>query len=99
MRIEKIPNPMRVLKPLDREQREYLNTRLREFGYSYKNDREPDPQFVRAARKIIRAWENRQERLRSRVERRHEKLVRKVREEMLFGDPRKALAMVRTFQK
>lgn len=99
--------PVKIAKPLDREQRSFLESELRSVTRGF--DRYPSEKFFlknapasvkrafKAAKKVDR-WIARERKRRDKVAARVEKFAEVVREEMLFGDPRKALKMIRDFQ-
>lgn len=88
-------SPVKVARPLDKEQREFLTDQLRELKYSWRPPRRRESARVRKARAIIKAQNTKERRENERLERAFGKIVAKVREEMLFGDVRKALVLLR----
>lgn len=90
--------PKKPINPLDRDQRAFIEAELRRLKHSFQTVEREKPARVRKAQKILRAW-NRSQNARNRREfQKYERAVRRVNEEMLFGDVRKALVMLRKFR-
>jgi len=94
-----LSNPIRVRNPLDIQQRDQILALLaeklrRDFPHVFVSG-SPMTKRERAADRVLKARNNRIVRQNRATEKRREKFANKVRNELLFGDVRKALAMVR----
>ena len=87
--------PSKPINPLDKEQRRFIEDALREAKYRYEGKEPADPPAIRRARVMVKGYDKRRRKERERVANQFDRELHKAREEMLFGDLRKALAMVR----
>lgn len=88
-----LPNPVRIMKPLDREQREYLQSELRSLD-RFRRDDDRMPARVRRAHRIMQKWNRAQRVKRDRLAHFIDRRVMAIREEILFGDLNKARKMI-----
>lgn len=86
-------NPVRILKPLDRDQREYLQGELRSLD-RFRRDDDKMPPRVRRADRVMRKWHRGQRVKRDRLAHFIDARTTKIREEILFGDLNKARKMI-----
>lgn len=87
---------------MDKEQTKYLLERLSEVSRTHRYDKRPKikkPNIVRSSEKILAAWEKKRGLAEDRRETKIDKVHNKVREAILFGDDKKALAALRAFEK
>lgn len=89
--------PVTKRNPLDVQQRNFIDDRLREMEQKLPSRRDRKrykPAYVRKAERTVEKWHSRFDRAESAARRKFEKFVMRVEREFLFGDVKKALAML-----
>lgn len=89
----KLNNPVRILKPFDRDQREYLQSELRSLD-RFRRDEDKMPARVRRANRIMQKWHRSQRVKSNRLSIFIDRRVDAIRQEILFGDLGKARKML-----